>query len=363
MRKRATWLAGLALLAALLVAACGTPTPQVVEVPGPERVVEVEVPAPAGPELGSAERPIQMLFVPSVDVGVIVSGAELMTAFLEQATGLSFKVSVPTSYAATIEAMCASPSDTMGFIPALGYVLANNRCGVTVGAAAVRFGLSWYTTQFLVLRDSDINSLEDLAGKRWAVPDLASTSGYLYPSVILQDAGIEPGEIIEAGGHPQAVLALYNGEVDFATSFFSPPLLASGRWSYGDDPEPFDLTVLDSYVTDDGARLMVGDIRILDARAAVRDTAPDVVEKVRILSLSGQIPNDTLSFGPEFPVALQSQIIEAVLDFTATDDWQESLGNQDFYGWSTLEAVLDSFYDPVRQLIETLGYTDEDILG
>ncbi|HIE28144.1 TPA: adenosylhomocysteinase, partial [Candidatus Poribacteria bacterium] len=56
---------------------------------------------------------------------VIVSGGEIMADALNKATGLSFEVSVPTSYAATIEAMCASPEDTMGFIPALGYVLAN----------------------------------------------------------------------------------------------------------------------------------------------------------------------------------------------------------------------------------------------
>ena len=56
------------------------------------------------------------------------------------------------------------------------------------------------------------------------MPELGSTSGYLYPSVMLKEAGVEPGEIVEAGGHPQAVLAVYNGDVDFATSFFSPPL-------------------------------------------------------------------------------------------------------------------------------------------
>ena len=59
---------------------------------------------------------------------------------LEEATGLTFEVSVPTSYAATIEEMCAAPDRTMGFIPGLGYVLATNLCGVEVGFNAVRFG-------------------------------------------------------------------------------------------------------------------------------------------------------------------------------------------------------------------------------
>ncbi|MCB0036822.1 MAG: PhnD/SsuA/transferrin family substrate-binding protein, partial [Anaerolineales bacterium] len=108
--------------------------------------------------LGSEERPIQVLFVPSVDTDVIVSGGDVLASALEDATGLNFEVSVPTSYAATIEEMCASPDDTIGFIPAQGYVLANQRCGVTVGGAAVRFGLSWYAAQFVVPADSEAES-------------------------------------------------------------------------------------------------------------------------------------------------------------------------------------------------------------
>ena len=78
--------------------------------------------------------------MPSVDTDVIVSGGEVMKAALEEATGLSFVVKVPTSYAATIEEMCASPEDTMGFIPGFGYVIASQLCGVDVSFSAVRFG-------------------------------------------------------------------------------------------------------------------------------------------------------------------------------------------------------------------------------
>jgi len=313
---------------------------------------------PAAGELGSAENPIQVLFVPSVDAGEIVSGGQVMADALKQATGLTFEVSVPTSYAATIESMCASPANTMGFIPALGYVLANNRCGVEVAGAAVRYGLSWYTQEYLVQRDSPYKTLADLAGKKWAVPDRGSTSGFLYPSAEFEANGIQPGEIIEAGGHGAAVLAVYNGEVDFSTAFYSPPLLPAGKWIYGQDPEPFDPTIA---APNDKGKLYAGDVRILDARSTVVSTAPDVVEKVRILKVGDKIPNDTVSFGPDFPQGLRARILNALVVFAGSDVCAQSICSDQFYNWTGVEPVGDSFYDPVRKLIDVLGYTEEDI--
>lgn len=315
--------------------------------------------APIAAEIGTEENPIQVLFVPSVDAGVIVSGGEVMAQALEEATGLKYEVSVPTSYAATVEAMCASPENTIGFIPALGYVIANQKCGVEVGAAAVRFGWSAYWAQFLVLRDSDYQTLEDLAGKKWAVPDLGSTSGYLFPSVMFQEAGIEPGEVIEAGGHPQAALAVYNGEVDFATTYFSPPL-TDPAWQPGDDPEPFD--PMEVALNEEG-RTFAGDVRVLDARTAVIETAPDIFQKVRIMMLTDAIPNDTMSFSPDFPDELRGQIIDALVEFTASEACLESICSDQFYNWTGLEPVDDAAYDVIRRLIQGLGYTEEDIFG
>jgi phosphonate transport system substrate-binding protein len=294
-----------------------------------------------------------------VDAGVIVSGGEVMAGALEEATGLKYEVSVPTSYAATVESMCASPENTIGFVPALGYVIANQKCGVEVGGAAVRFGWPVYWAQFLVPRDSDYQTLEDLAGLKWAIPDLGSTSGYLYPSVMFQDAGIEPGEIIEAGGHPQAVLAVYNGEVDFATTYFSPPL-TDPAWQPGDDPEPFDPAEVK---LDEDGRAYAGDVRVLDARVSDLETAPDIFQKVRIMMLTDAIPNDTMSFSPDFPEELRGQILDAMVEFTASEACLESICSDQFYNWTGLDPIDDSAYDPIRLLIKGLGYTEEDIFG
>ena len=338
--------------------------------------VEVEVMTDVAP-LGSDDNPIKVLFVPSVDADVIVSGGELLAEQLKEATGYTFEVSVPTSYAATIEAMCASPADTIGFIPALGYVLANERCGVQVGNAAVRNGLPWYAAQFIVRSDSGIESLEDLAGKTWAVPSVTSTSGFLFPSAMLSDLGVEPGEIVEAGGHTQAILAVYNGDVDFATSFFSPPLLPAelGRtWTYGvDDPELWRAASGSPERVDGrvfiGGTPDEGGYRILDARAGAMETAPDIFDTTTILALTDQIPNDTVSFGSQFPLGQAQEIIAALSAYIGSDaclnpaEGVVTLCSDDFYGWTGAAPVSDSFFDPVRFLISALGYTEEDILG
>ena len=270
---------------------------------------------------------------------------------------------MPTSYAATIEEMCASPTDTIGFIPGLGYVMANQLCGVDVAFKADRFGWPVYWAQILVSRDSDIQSLADLTGKKWAYPDAGSTSGYLAILPMLQEAGIEPGETLEAGGHTGAVRAVYSGEADFGTSFFSPPLLPEGQpaWKPGDDPDVAADLVEQCAPDAEGKKLMCGDVRVMDARANLREEAPDVIQKVRILAISPDIPNDTLSFSPEFPADLRAQIEAALVEFAKTDAWNQSIGNADFYGWTGIDKATDAEYDVVRKMIEASGMTMEDL--
>jgi phosphonate transport system substrate-binding protein len=313
--------------------------------------------------VGSAEHPIKVLFVPSVDAQQIVSGGEIMAKALNEATGLTFEVVVPTSYAATIEEMCASPTDTMGFIPGLGYALASQLCGVDVAFKAVRFGYDVYWAQILVPRDSNIQSIKDLAGLKWGYGDPGSTSGYMVPLVMFQDAGITTGEQIQTGGHNQSAQALYNGEVDFATTFYSPPTdIDSGDavWSKGSPDIPDDL--IDSCaLTDDGKAIVCGNLRVRDARANIREAAPDVIQKLRILEISPDIPNDTLSFGPDFPADVRSQIETALVAFAQTDAWTESIGNQDFYNWTGITPATDAEYDFIRSMVEATGLTLEGL--
>ena len=82
---------------------------------------------------------------------------------------------------------------------------------------------------------------------------------------------------------------------------------------------------------------------------------------MRILALTDPIPNDTLSFGPDFPPELRAAIEKALVAFSKSDAWFQSIGSEDFYSWSGLEVAHDEEYDIVRQLVDFLGITLKDL--
>ena len=322
-------------------------------------------------DIGTEAHPIKVLFVPSVDANIIVSGGQVMADALTEATGLSFEVTVPTSYAATIEEMCASPTDTMAFIPGLGYAIASQLCGVDVAFKAIRYGYPVYWAEYIVARDSEFQTLADLEGATWGYGDQGSTSGYMVPTVELAAAGVTPGEQVQTGGHNQTVTAVYNGEVDFGTVFYSVPLTPEGgpvfSWAdyqagtVTDDMYEIPADAIPNCAPDaEGKKLLCDGWRVLDARANIRTEAPDVMQKVRILAVSASIPNDTLAFGPEFPADVRTQISDALVAFAQTDAWGESIGSNDFYGWSGIEVASDAEYDMVRAMVEATGYKIEE---
>jgi phosphonate transport system substrate-binding protein len=377
MKKSLNLLFAVMAILVLVVSACAPATAAPTEAPAMTEApteAATEAPTEAAPteapvsEIGSPEHPIKVLFVPSVDANIITTGGEVMAQALNEATGLTFEVTVPTSYAATIEEMCASPTDTMAFIPGLGYAIASQLCGVDVAFKAIRFGYPVYWAEYIVARDSEYQTLEDLEGATWGYGDQGSTSGYMVPAVELAAAGITPGEQVQTGGHNQTVTAVYNGEVDFGTVFYSVPLNPEGEplFTY-DDYLAGNITSLEQYEIPEesipncapdaeGAKLLCDGYRILDARANVRTEAPDVMQKVRILAVSDAIPNDTLSFGPEFPADVRAQIEEALLAFAETEAWENSIGSADFYGWSGIAPATDAEYDVVRAMVEATGY-------
>lgn len=361
----------LLVAAVMLLTACGpAATAGPTAVVPPTAVPPTAVPPTAAPPtgVGSAAHPIKVLFVPSVDASIIVTGGQIMAQALHEATGMAFNVTVPTSYAATIEEICASPTDTMVFIPPLGYALASQQCGVDVSFKAIRKGFPVYWAAYIVARDSTYQTLADLQGKTWGYGDRGSTSGYMVPAVELAAAGVTPGAEVQTGGHNQTVTAVYNGEVDFGTVFYSVPVKPDGTnaWSYDEylagtvTPDMYEVpaaSIPNCALSTDTKKLLCDGWQVMDARANIRIAAPDVVQKVRILTISQAVPNDALAFGPDFPAEVRAQIEAALVAFSQTPAWNDSIGSNDFYGWTGLVPATDAEYDMVRAMVAASGYT------
>src|SRR5262249_57067164 len=76
-----------------------------------------------------------------------------------------------------------------------------------------------YTAAIWVPKDSPIKSVAALKGHTIAFSDPGSTSGNLMPRYAIIKAGLNPDKDVRikfAGGHPQSLLALVNGQVDAA---------------------------------------------------------------------------------------------------------------------------------------------------
>ena len=70
---------------------------------------------------------------------------------------------VATSYAGVIEAMCQDePKAHMAALATFSYVLANEKGCADVALVSTRYGNAFYNGQFVVLADSDFETLEDL---------------------------------------------------------------------------------------------------------------------------------------------------------------------------------------------------------
>jgi phosphonate transport system substrate-binding protein len=359
----------LMVAAVMLLTACGpAPTEAPTVVPPTQEPTPVPPTATPVPGIGSGEHPIKVLFVPSVDVNKIVTGGQKVAQALHDATGLAFDVKVPTSYTATIEEMCASPTDTIAFIAPLAYVIANQECGADVAFKASRYGVPVYWAAYIVLRDSPYQTLEDLQGKTWGYGEPTSASGYMLPLADLKNKGIVVGNKVETGGHNQTVAAVYNGTVDFGTVFYNAPLKPDGTvaWTYDDylagtvTPDMYDVpaeSVPNCAVTADTKSISCDGWIVTDARANIRIASPDVIQKVRILALSQEVPNDTMSFSSEFPAELRAQIEAAMVAFSGTPGWNASIGSKDFYNWTGLIPATDAEYDIVRAMVAETGYT------
>ena len=338
--KKSLVLVSLLAVAVMLFTACG---PAATAVP-PTAVPPTAVPPTAVPPTavpteipwGSAAKPIVMALAPSATTTELMTGGEAIAAKLTELTGYTITTTVPTNYAALIEAM-GSGNAQIGWLPTVPYIVAYQKGYATIGLITLRNGADHYAFEFLVNKSKvddgtfkiyydpatstdtadAATALAQFAGKRPCYTDPLSSSGYLVPAGFLASNNIKTLAGAWVQGHPTVVKSVYlspKGEIcDFGTVY-------------------------------------------VDARSAIATDFPDVNDVVEIAWVSDPIiPNDTVSFATNLPADVKAKLVDALNTIASTPDGLTLLKNGG-YSIGGLKAVDDSFFDQYRVFLESINF-------
>ncbi len=276
-------------------------------------------------ELGTEDNPVKLFFVPSVEAKTLADKSKVVKRLLEELTPYKFEVRIPESYIAVVEAFGAKRVD-IAALNTFGYILAHEKFKAEALLTVVRYGSSTYRSTILARSDGKIKKLEDLVGKTIAYVDPASTSGYLLPLKELREKKIETGKHVFAMTHDAVVSMIYKGRVDAGAAFYSPP--AAGE--------------------------------IQDARRLVKTQYPDVEEKIKILHLTSDIPNEPVVFRKDMPEKMKKDIVEAFMKLIEMPEGKDAVSK--LFGITELKKSTDADYDSVRTMIKTLGTSAANLI-
>ncbi len=166
----------------------------------------------------SGDEPLRVGLIPNENPEEVEAQYQPLEDYLKKELGREVELSVPTTYNAVVEAMVAGELD-LAYFGGLTYVQARQRADVHPLFTEVnpRTGTTKYRSVIIVPADSNVQKVEDLRGEDFAFGSVSSTSGSLYPSIMLNQAGIDYrtdlGEVIYTGGHDTTAQAVAHGRV------------------------------------------------------------------------------------------------------------------------------------------------------
>ncbi len=226
-RRRSHALAAAGLALALLGAACGDDD---------DDAAAGEGEAPGTTEAsadGGSPQTITFAAVPSEESSALQESYGPIIAAIEGELGVEVEFVQATDYAGVIEGMIAGNVDLAQFGP-FSYVIAKDN-GAEIDAIAALIdeeGAEPGYQSFGIARsdNAEINGLADFAARTVCFVDPGSTSGFLYPSAGLIEAGVIAsaseadlaaglGEAIFAGGHDASALSVANGDCEAGFAF------------------------------------------------------------------------------------------------------------------------------------------------
>lgn len=307
--------------------------------------------------LGTRDNPIIWVFPPSTRAEVIEETAKQIVEAIGKATGLFIIPRVMPDYAALIEAFKSAEGNVMGTPTTDQYarISVETNYGAHARLAAVRRGYSFYFASIYAPRNAGYTSIQDLAGKVWIYNDEGSTSGYVFPKKLFDDTGVVLGGVVKSGGHTNSMVALLGGQGDFCTGYGSPPeppaTYEGPKWDYGMDPEMWLWDRENNALYPPELRGTCVDLRFAASRVAGMPTLPEIITQIMVLDTIGPLPNDCIAFSAGFPIRAENAIVAAIIAHIRSPEGFALWSNPNFYEWSDVELIDDSYYDTYRTVV------------
>ncbi len=186
--------------------------------------------------------------------------------------------------------------------------------------------------------DSGVRRLEDFTGQRFAFSDETSTSGHIFPRLLLQRFGVTLGRVYYAGGHPNVVQAVWDGKALGGSAFYSPPSRQQ---------------------REDG--LLVGDARyLLLKRMAEPERRLAFVNDVRVMALTDPIPNDLCAVRKGFPEETWRTFEASFGRFLKTEEGQAAFF--DLLAGVDVNRATDADFDGFRKALDAAGMSADRLL-
>lgn len=295
-----------ALLALAPLAAHAQPAPDATS-PAPDGPVPAPddpVPAPT-----PAVAPIRFGLIPFLPEDQLRADMAPLMAYLSKVAGRPIQVVVGKDYGDTLALTVEGRVDLAYLTPAVYVSARQKRRDLKLLLTDVRGGLDFYTAILVVRADGPIERVEDLKGRRIALVDRESTSGYVYPMRYLSGLGLTPSSFDElrfSGNHRRSLEMLLSRQVDVAA--------LSSNFLEGARAEGID------------------------------------VSNVRVLARAGVIPQHAVVLTSQLPPDVEQRLVEALLSITSLSDEGRALlpAGMRLNGWK--RATPDEFDDVERTM-------------
>jgi phosphonate transport system substrate-binding protein len=206
----------LLVMLTLLMSACGA---SATNTPAATTAAKPAATTAAATQPGEKPNPFRVGLIPNQAPDTVKTQYASFKAYLEKELAVPIELFVASDYAGVVQAMASDKLD-MALFGGVTYVQAREQADIypIVTELDKATKSTKYTSVIIVPADSPVKTVAELKGKTFAFGDISSTSGSLYPKIMLDQAGLKvPQDLKEikyTGGHDATALAVANGSVD-----------------------------------------------------------------------------------------------------------------------------------------------------